>query len=214
MVFIKWNFILYLLQYIINHFKFKHEWNKGFVDHSALPCLVDLKREWHFIHFCYFSNSLAFVSGWFMCLLMSILFCLFWTYIWNIQWRWSLYICVLCSLLSCDRSSMCKKCWLCLCTSLHLCWWLGMLLDYELFFLSTSALCCVHYKHFLWIWHFTFLISSTVCKMMDDVFQHLTVNTNLSFTSCQMGWYILLLSQLIYSVWLHVGLSCHSVINY
>ncbi len=27
--------------------------------------------------------------------LMTILFCLFWAYIWNIQWRWSLYVCIL-----------------------------------------------------------------------------------------------------------------------
>ncbi len=34
----------------------------------------------------------------------------FWMYIWNIQWRWSLYIPILCGLLSCDSISICKKC--------------------------------------------------------------------------------------------------------
>ncbi len=38
-----------------------------------------------FIHFYYFSYSYASVPGWFLCLLMSILFCLFCTYIWNIK---------------------------------------------------------------------------------------------------------------------------------
>ncbi len=50
------------------------------------------------------------VSCCFSCLRVSILSCLFLTYIWNIQWRLSLYIRILCGLLSCDSSSMCKKC--------------------------------------------------------------------------------------------------------
>ncbi len=45
--------------------------------------------------FFYFCDSLAFVSGWFVILLMSILFCFFWTWLWNIQWRWSIYVCLL-----------------------------------------------------------------------------------------------------------------------
>ncbi len=38
---------------------------------------------------------------------MSIQFCLFWTYIWNIQWRWSVYVHTLCGLLSCYCSPIC-----------------------------------------------------------------------------------------------------------
>ncbi len=34
--------------------------------------------------------------------------------------RWYLYVCILCGLLSCDRSLVCKKCWLCLCTTFTL----------------------------------------------------------------------------------------------
>ncbi len=52
-------------------------------------------------------------------LLISILSCLFWNCIWNIQWRWSLYIHILCGLLSCDSSPICKKCWSCFCIPLH-----------------------------------------------------------------------------------------------
>ncbi len=37
-------------------------------------------------------------------------FYLFSTYIWNIQWRWSLHKRTLCGLLSCDSSPMCRKC--------------------------------------------------------------------------------------------------------
>ncbi len=51
-----------------------------------------------FIDLCYLFHSLVFVSC-FYYLLMSILFCLFWLYIWNIQWRWSLYVYILCGLL-------------------------------------------------------------------------------------------------------------------
>ncbi len=34
-----------------------------------------------------------------------------WTCIWNIQWMWSLYVHILCGLLSLDGISICKKCW-------------------------------------------------------------------------------------------------------
>ncbi len=46
----------------------------------------------------------------FLCLLMSIPVCLFWTYIWHIQWRWSPYVHILCGLLSSDSSPIYKKC--------------------------------------------------------------------------------------------------------
>ncbi len=42
-----------------------------------------------------------------------------WTYIWNIQLRWSIYVCILCGLLSCDSSHICliyltyMNCFLC-----------------------------------------------------------------------------------------------------
>ncbi len=51
----------------------------------------------YFHSLCYLSDSLTFTSNWFLCLLISILFCLFWTCIWNIQWtwwRWSVYVCI------------------------------------------------------------------------------------------------------------------------
>ncbi len=95
-----------------------------------------------FIHCCYFYDSMAFVSGCFLCLLVSILFCLLWIYMWNIQWKWSHYIHELCGWLSCDSSPMCKKYWLCLCTPLHSCWWFGMPLDYGLFLLPNDFLTC------------------------------------------------------------------------
>ncbi len=59
------------------------------------------------LHF-YFSDSLAFVSSWFLCLLILIVFYLFWTIIWNRQWRWSLYIHILCGLLLCGSGLICK----------------------------------------------------------------------------------------------------------
>ncbi len=49
-----------------------------------------------------------------------ILFYMFWICIWNIQWRWSIYICILCGVLSCDSSPICKKYWLCRCIPLTL----------------------------------------------------------------------------------------------
>ncbi len=36
------------------------------------------------------------VFSWFLYLLMLMLFCLFWTCIWNIQWRWSCYVDIWC----------------------------------------------------------------------------------------------------------------------
>ncbi len=38
-----------------------------------------------------------------------LMFCLFWTYIWNIQWKWLLYVRILCGLLLCDCHHTCKK---------------------------------------------------------------------------------------------------------
>ncbi len=58
--------------------------------------------------------------------------CLFWTCMWNIQERWSLYVHILCGLLSCVSNPVCKKYWWCLHTPLHVCWWFGTPLDYEL----------------------------------------------------------------------------------
>ncbi len=62
-------------------------------------------------------------------LLILILSCLFWTCIWNIQWRWSLYIHIFCGLLSCDSTPICKTCWACLCIPLHS-WWQFRLWDF------------------------------------------------------------------------------------
>ncbi len=45
-----------------------------------------------FIHFYHFSDSLTFIFNWFLCLLMLIIFCLFWTSILNIQWSCSFYV--------------------------------------------------------------------------------------------------------------------------
>ncbi len=59
--------------------------------------------------FVTFFDSLAFVSYCFYCILILILSCFFWTSIWNIQWRWPLYVRTLCDLLSCDSSPICKK---------------------------------------------------------------------------------------------------------
>ncbi len=78
----------------------------------------------HLRFICYFSDSFAFLSGRFLCLLILILFCLFRTYIYHVYEIYSgggpsMYNC---GLLLCDRSHMCKKC---LCTPLHSCWWFG-----------------------------------------------------------------------------------------
>ncbi len=71
-----------------------------------------LKTSFHafltFIYFCYLFDSLALVSCCFLCLLILILSGLFRTCIWNIQWRWSLYVHILWGL-SCDSSPICKK---------------------------------------------------------------------------------------------------------
>ncbi len=67
------------------------------------------------------------------------LVCLFWTYIWNIQWRWSLYVHILCGLLSSD--SMFNTCWSPLCS----CWWFRMPLGYELAVFVTQRV-------FLYFW--------------------------------------------------------------
>ncbi len=61
-----------------------------------------------FIHFLLLFYSLAFACLQF--LQMSTLFCLFWTYIWSIQWRCSFCVHILSGLLSCDSSRICKKC--------------------------------------------------------------------------------------------------------
>ncbi len=57
--------------------------------------------------FFWFIGLDSLVSSWFLCLLMSIRFCLFWTYICNMQW-WTcfLYVCILCGLLPCGSSPM------------------------------------------------------------------------------------------------------------
>ncbi len=56
-------------------------------------------------------NSVPLTFDSFQCLLMlNLFFGLFWIYILNIQWRWSLCVCILCGLLSCDSSHICKKC--------------------------------------------------------------------------------------------------------
>ncbi len=44
---------------------------------------------------------------------------LFWTYIWNIQWRWCLHVSILCGLLLYDSSPICKKWWAYLCIPLN-----------------------------------------------------------------------------------------------
>ncbi len=73
---------------------------------------------------------------------MTILFCLFWTYIWNIQWRWSFYVQILCFLKQVTAMIMCKKCWTFLCTHLHSCWcfrmhWMVSCVCYLMFFPPT-----------------------------------------------------------------------------
>ncbi len=55
----------------------------------------------------------------------QISFVFFIAYIWNIQWTWSLFICILCRLL---RSVGC----LYICIPLHSSWWFRMPLDCEL----------------------------------------------------------------------------------
>ncbi len=88
-----------------------------------------------FINFYHFSDSLTFIFNWFLCLLMLIIFCLFWTSILNIQWSWSFYVYIYFIFLSCDSSRMCKNYWLCLCTLLHSCCRFRNPPEYELFLL-------------------------------------------------------------------------------
>ncbi len=45
-----------------------------------------LNTNFCWLYLCYFYVSLTFVSEWFLCLLRPILFYLFWTYIWKVQW--------------------------------------------------------------------------------------------------------------------------------
>ncbi len=52
-----------------------------------------------FIYFYYIYDSLAFVSSYFLYLLMLLLSWLFLNYIWNIQWSWSLYVHILCGVI-------------------------------------------------------------------------------------------------------------------
>ncbi len=84
-----------------------------------------------FIHFCYFSDSLDFVSGWLLFLLMSILFHFFLMYTWKLLWGNPLRSYSVC-LLSCDSSPTCQKCWSVSCISLNCGWWFWLPLDYEL----------------------------------------------------------------------------------
>ncbi len=60
------------------------------------------------------------MTGWFTCLLVLMLFCLFWTGIWNIQWRWSHYVRILCGLLISYDSHVCNMYFLF--PSTHLIW--------------------------------------------------------------------------------------------
>ncbi len=92
-----------------------------------MNALFHMRMVWSVLNQSSTFDLLAFVSCCFWCLLISILSCLFWICIWNIQWRWSLYIpvCILCGLLSCDSSPICKKCWSCLCIPLHSWWQFG-----------------------------------------------------------------------------------------
>ncbi len=69
-----------------------------------------LATSYSYVHFCYVYDLLAFVFCCLRYLLMSILFCLFWNYICNIQWRWSLFVRILCGCLSNDSSTILKTC--------------------------------------------------------------------------------------------------------
>ncbi len=67
-----------------------------------------------------------------------------WTCIWNIQWRWSLYVRILCGLLSCDSSPICKKCWSFRCIPLHS-WWRFAIPNgiWDFFYSSLKCFLCV-----------------------------------------------------------------------
>ncbi len=63
--------------------------------HEIKLIFVQYKTSFHCLFlffFGYFSYSFSFDSNWVLYLLMSTLFCLLWTCIWNIQWEWSLSI--------------------------------------------------------------------------------------------------------------------------
>ncbi len=69
------------------------------------------RKMWSILLTCQLHiDNTTIISCCFWCLLVLILFCLFWTYIWNIQWKWSLYVCILHGFLLSDNSSICKKC--------------------------------------------------------------------------------------------------------
>ncbi len=55
--------------------------------------------------------------------------------IYEIQWRWSFYVNILCELSQCNSSPIYKKCWLCLCTPLHSCWRFRTPQEYGMFLL-------------------------------------------------------------------------------
>ncbi len=78
--------------------------------HTQQVPLEDFFPLFTLFHFCQKFDSLAFVSCFFKCLLLLIMFGLFWTCKWNIQWRWFLYIYIFCGLLPCDSSPVCKRC--------------------------------------------------------------------------------------------------------
>ncbi len=67
-------------------------WGEGIKQHTQQVPPDDLFPFLGFIHFCYLFDLLAFVSCCSQCLLMLILLCSFWTYIWSIQWSRSLYV--------------------------------------------------------------------------------------------------------------------------
>ncbi len=94
--------------------------------HTQQIPVEDLFLLLNFIHFCYFSDSQTYVSILVLCLLMSTLFCLFWPGLWNIQWRWSLYVSIWHDLWSCDGNPMWKKIWLYVCTPQPSGWWFGL----------------------------------------------------------------------------------------
>ncbi len=90
------------------------------------PYSIDSSRRPPSMHCLLSFTFVTFFILWPLSLDIDPVFCLFWTCIWNIQWRWSLYVHILCGLLWCDSSPMCKKCWSCLCIPLHSWWWFGM----------------------------------------------------------------------------------------
>ncbi len=44
----------------------------------------------------------------------------------DLHMKYTIYVRILCGLLSCDSSLICKKCSSCLCISLHSWWWFGI----------------------------------------------------------------------------------------